>query len=111
MIHTFRTPKNFKKGKLIAGQYRTIDLMILIMGVVMTIAGLLIYLGLFEGKSMIITVLLIIPAAAGFALTLPFGIYHNMMEYLILKYKNATSIKTYIWEGIYRYDDFNKENV
>lgn len=111
-MRIFTTPKNFKKGKLIANQYRWIDLAILSGGVLSSVFGIMIYFAFYEGRSWLSLFLFLIPATVCFVLTLPLGIYHNVLEYLKMVLRNLKTQRNYIWEGIYRYDSFSeKENV
>ena len=111
-MRVFTTPKNFKKGKLIANQYRWIDMLMLIGGITLSVACILIYFAIFEGRSWVILLCFLVPGTIGFVLTLPLGIYHNVMEYLKMINQNRNTHGEYIWEGIYRYDSFKeKENV
>ena len=112
-MRLFTTPKNFKKGKLIANQYRWIDMFILISGILLSVISILIYFALLEGRSWLFLLVFLIPGTIGFVFTLPLGIYHNVMEYLKMTVKNRHKLTVYTWEGIYRYDAFEEkqENV
>ena len=86
---------------------------ILIGGISLSVIGILIYFALFEGRSWLFLFVFLIPVTVGFVLTLPLGIYHNVMEYLRMTARNRHKLTVYTWEGIYRYDTFEEkqENV
>ena len=46
----FNSPKNFKKGRLIANRYRPVDLLIAGIAIAMTLSSEMIYLLLMNGK-------------------------------------------------------------
>lgn len=110
-MRIFTTPKNFKKGKLIANQFRWIDIIILAGGTLISVAGILICFSVFEGRSWLLLLVLLIPIASGFVLTLPLGIYHNVLEYLRMVFESRGKQKEYTWEGIYRYDSFEEKEI
>ncbi len=97
----FNSPKNFKKGRLIANRYRPIDLVIAGIAIAMTLTSEMIYLLLLNGKHIAILAALCIPALIGVCLLIPFEIYHNPIEMIKLYNVYRKKQKKYIWEGIY----------
>ena len=61
----FNSPKNFKKGRLIANRYRPIDLLIAGIAIAMTLSSEMIYLLLMNGKHIAVLATLCIPALIG----------------------------------------------
>lgn len=100
----FNSPKNFKKGRLIANRYRPIDLLIAGIAIAMTLSSEMIYLLLMNGKHIAVLAMLCIPALIGVCLLIPFEIYHNPIEMIKLYMVYQKKQKKYIWEGIH-YDD------
>lgn len=102
----FNAPKNFKNGRLIGNRYRISDLILLIVCGIASALSLIIYISVLQGRNFVIVVLLFVPAALGYVLTLPSGgVYHNNIELLKIIFAFNTSKKTYKWEGIYKYDE------
>ena len=97
----FNSPKNFKKGRLIANRYRPIDLVIAGIAIALTLSSEMLYLLLLNGKHIAILAALCIPALVGVCLLIPFEIYHNPIEMIKLYRVHRNKQKKYIWEGIY----------
>lgn len=101
----FTAPKNFKKGRLILGRYRVIDLTILISSILFTVLSTIIYVTYVKDFHPLILVGLVLPSAIAYALTFPCGVYHNY----IIRLKNIfwfyRKNQKYIWEGIYQHDE------
>ena len=100
----FNSPKNFKKGRLIANRYRPIDLLIAGIAIAMTLSSEMIYLLLMNGKHIAVLATLCIPALIGVCLLIPFEIYHNPIEMIKLYMVYQTKQKKFIWEGVH-YDN------
>ena len=105
---SFNAPKNFNKGSLIMGRFRMSDLMILIAGSLFTFITLVLYVGVMNGRSVPLALLLFLPGAVTYVLTMSCGIYHNNLEFIRVLMHWRKSQKTYIWEGIYTYDSFEE---
>ena len=99
-IMQFSSPKNFKKGRLIANRYRPIDLVIAGIAIAMTLTSEMIYLLLLNGKHIAILAALCIPALIGVCLLIPFEIYHNPIEMIKLYMVYQRTPKKYVWSGI-----------
>ena len=99
----FNSPKNFKRGRFINNRYRVIDLVIALIGTIISLTLILIYLLVFNGRNIFIIGLITLPAIITLVLITPFSIYHNLLEFLKLYFIFFNSKKRYIWEGIYKY--------
>lgn len=102
----FNAPKNFKNGRLIGNRYRVGDLVLLISCGIISALSLIIYISVMHGRDLFLVVMMFVPAALAYVLTLPSGgVYHNNMELLkMLLYYNRSK-HSYQWEGIYKYDE------
>lgn len=109
MAMIFSSPKNFKRGRLINNRYRPVDLMIGIGAVIITLGLELLYLVGMNGRDPWTAAVLVLPAAIGVTMLVPFKIYHNLMElgHLYLIYLGCR--KRWIWEGVYKYDVLSKK--
>ena len=97
----FNSPKNFKKGRLIANRYRPVDLLIAGIAIAMTLSSEMVYLLLMNGKHVAVLAVLCIPALIGVCLLIPFEIYHNPIEMIKLYMIYQKKQKKYIWAGIH----------
>lgn len=105
----FYAPKNFKKGKLIGGIYRPIDLMILIGGLAISFLAELIYMTVTKDINAFIFILLLIPVGIAILLTAPLGVYHNVLQACSIWFKFQLQQKNYKWEGICLTDEIDEE--
>lgn len=107
----FKNPQTFKDGELIMGQYRIYDLIILLVGIVVSL--LLVILTVTLGISRIhITVILIvfalIPGLLAYALVAKKKGFHNYLEFFkVLFYYQTKYLKKYQWEGVVLSDEDN----
>lgn len=104
----FNAPKNFNRGSLIMGRFRLIDLLILIAGSLFTFVSMIVYVGMINGRSVPLALLLFLPAAVCYILTMPCGIYHNNLVFIRMWLGFGKKQKSYLWEGIYSYDSFEE---
>lgn len=100
----FNSPKNFKRGRLIANKYRPVDLVFASVTIAVTLLAVMIYLLAMSGTNLVIFVLLCMPAVFGVCLLIPFEIYHNPIETIKLWRVYQKRNKKWIWEGIYKND-------
>ena len=100
----YNTPKNFKRGRLIANKYRKIDLIVTSVCCLFSIISIIVYL-FFEGKKIFIVILLLFPALVTITMITPVYFYHNWYEYSKLYFIYMMQNKKYIWEGIYKYEE------
>lgn len=90
------------------GRFRPVDLAILIAGSLFTFVSLIVYVGMMNGRSVLLALLLFLPGAVTYVLTMPCGIYHNNLVFIRLWLGFRKKPKAYIWEGIYTYDSFEE---
>lgn len=101
----FYSPKNFKKGRHIGGQFRLIDVLLLAAGSVIFIPMILYIL---TRDDINIMFLLIMAIAYGCIILLiqPFPpIYHNFLTFFQVLYSYIQRQKRYIWGGIVKYEE------
>lgn len=109
----FYAPKSFKSGKLIFGRFRIKDLIFFLSCCAFSLVSCIIYVLNLKETSIVtlfIIFLLLLPSAIAFLLTMDFGVYHNIGEFLIefIKFQFLKPWK-YSWEGIYKLNDKSKE--
>lgn len=100
----FNVPKNFKRGRLIQNRFRKIDILILILGILLSVILLIVALSVFKIRQLFWIIPCVLPGLISGALISPFNMYHNILEYFRLLFMYINSPKRYIWEGIYKYD-------
>lgn len=100
----FFTPKNFKNGRFILLKYRWRDLLFAIIGVAVSTILVVGYVTIFSEYNIALILLMLLPAGTSLMLVMPFGIYHNVMEFFKMTLKSMNESKTYTWEGIYKYE-------
>lgn len=90
-------PANTKRGTLIFGLFRPIDLGIFGTGVIVSLLAVLICQNMLS--STIITVLCIAPALISAILVAPVPYYHNVLNVLVEGYEFITTRQKLIWKG------------
>ena len=100
----FNSPKNFKRGRLIANKFRSIDVLIAASGFLITLIGEIFTMFYFEDPPIFLLILFMVPCFVCFVLVSPIPTYHNILEWLHIYFLFLGSRKSYIWEGIYKYD-------
>lgn len=100
----FNTPKNFKRGRLIANKYKVIDIVVTGIANLFSAVTIIAYL-ILKGKNVFTVFLLLIPSLVTITMVTPIYFYHNWYEYCKLYFIYFFQNKKYIWEGIYKYDD------
>ena len=94
-MNNYLIPANTKKGSLILGLFRPIDLIIFGTGIFITLILLLITpLG-----STMVTIMVLSPALVTGFLVMPVRYYHNMLTIIIELYQFITTRQTYKWKG------------
>lgn len=88
-------PANTKKGQLILGLFRLFDLILFLLGVMVTII-LLAFLPL---TNTWLTILIISPAVICGLLVMPVPHYHNILTILVEIYDYFSTTQTYHWKG------------
>lgn len=94
----FLVPANTKRGQLIFGMFKPIDLIIFATGLGITFI-MLIVLGNMGGKNSTLNIIAIIPALVAGGLVVPFNNYHNVrvaIGEIINFYSNN---RNYVWRG------------
>lgn len=94
-MNDYLIPANTKKGQLILGMFRKIDLIIFGIGIFITLI-LLIAMPL---PSIWMTILILMPAAICGFLVVPIPYYHNMLIVLTELYDYLTTNQKYEWKG------------
>lgn len=95
MNDTYLIPANTKNGKLILGMFKPFDLILFGSGVCMTLL-LLVILPL---QSMIVTVIVMLPALITGFLVIPVPNYHNMLNVIGELIEFITTQRNYEWKG------------
>ncbi len=88
-------PANTKKGQLILGIFRKMDLVIFGVGIFVTI----VLLATMPLTSTWVTILILSPAVITGFLVMPVPYYHNMLNIIIELYEFLTNRQTYRWKG------------
>lgn len=94
-MNDYLIPANTKKGELIFGLFRPLDLIILGVGVSITLI-LMFIVPLTSTKAAIIAIL---PAFSCGLLVIPIPNYHNMLVVITEAITFFTSRQKYIWKG------------
>lgn len=88
-------PANTKRGKLIFGLFREIDLIIFVTGVVITFILML----SLPMENTTLALVAIAPALICSLLVAPVPYYHNVMTVIIETYQFLTDRQKFIWRG------------
>ena len=92
---SYLIPANSKKSMLILGFFTPIDLIIFLVGIVYSIALLLIA----DSPSFLLKILSITPALISAFLVLPLPFYHNILQMITNIYMFITRRRRYYWKG------------
>ena len=96
-MNNYLIPANTKKGTLIFGLFRPIDLGIFGTGVGVTLIAILIFQN--QLTSTAITVACLAPALICTILIAPVPYYHNVLNVLVEAYEFLTTRQRLIWKG------------
>lgn len=96
-MRNYLIPANTKRGTLIFGLFRPIDLGIFGTGVGLSLLAILICQNMLS--STIITVLCIAPALISGILVAPVPYYHNVLNVLVEGYEFVTTRQKLVWKG------------
>ncbi len=88
-------PANTKKGQLILGIFRPMDLILFGTGVLITLILLLIV----PLQSTLLAVLVLSPALITGFLVLPVPNYHNMLTIIVEAWNFLSNRQKYVWKG------------
>lgn len=101
----FYSPKNFKRGRHLGGQFRWIDALLLAGGSVLFIP-LILYIITRENINMFLLAIIVIQYGFIIFLVQPYPpIYHNFMTFFQVWYSFLQREKKYIWGGIVKYEE------
>ena len=95
IVNNYLIPANTKKGQLILGLFRKIDIIIFGIGIFITV----VLLASMTFTSTWTTILVIMPAAICGFLVVPVPHYHNMLVILTELYDFMTTNQKYEWKG------------
>ena len=95
MKDTYLIPANAKKSMLIFGIFNTMDLIVFIVGVLLSLI-LLIALPI---EQLTFAIIALSPALITAFLIFPIPNYHNTLRFLISLYTYLTSRQKFIWKG------------
>ncbi len=94
-MNDYLIPANTKRGELIFGLFRPLDLIILGIGVFITMM-MLIFTDLTSTTSVVIT---LAPALVCAFLVMPVPNYHNMLVVIVEMVEFFTHRQKYVWKG------------
>lgn len=94
-MNNYLIPANSKKGQLIFNIFRWVDLIIVIIGALIT----LLVMFLVKGDSLFALVVKLLPVGISLLLVLPVANYHNVLVFLQEAYLYFINQKRYHWKG------------
>ena len=94
-MNGYLIPAKSKKGTLIFNLFRTVDLIILCIGVGVT----LLLLGFIPNTSIVLTIMALVPGCVCALLVMPVPNYHNVLCAIGSMYNFYTKRRKYIWKG------------
>lgn len=100
-MNQYLVPANSKKSKLIVGFFTPKDLVVCLIGGLLTLTMLVV----FKDPPFWLMILSILPLATAAALVFPIPNYHNVMQLLTNIFNYMVGRKKYYWKGwCVRYD-------
>lgn len=103
MQNQYLIPANTKKSQLILGFFTKIDLIIFIVGCIWSFIMLL----LVKNSSLIVLILVMLPAIIATFLVMPVPHYHNVLQLLTNIVNFYTNRRKYYWKGWDKYEEFD----
>lgn len=98
-MNQYLIPANSKKGQLIFNLFRTIDLVVLLIGGVLTLAFMIVL----PGDQLWVLVIKLLPICVCALLVMPLANYHNVMvfvrEMIAFYYREMNMQNRYRWKG------------
>ena len=88
-------PANTKKGQLIFGMFRPVDLILFGSGILITLVLLL----TIEMSSSLVTIIILLPALVTGFLVVPVPYYHNMLIIILELIEFFRNQRRYEWKG------------
>lgn len=104
-MNSYLIPANAKRGKLIFGLFREIDLIIFGVGLVITF----ILLAVLPLEEMTMAVLALVPGLFCTLLVAPVPYYHNILCLIVEAYEFFTERQRFVWKGWCFVYDSDKE--
>lgn len=105
-MNNYLIPANAKRGRLIFGLFREIDLAIFLTGAITTFVLLL---ALPVDGNMTIAIIAIAPVLICSFLVAPVPNYHNVLTFLVEMYNFFTTRQKFIWKGWCFLDDTSEK--
>lgn len=96
-MNQYLIPANASRGKLIAGVFRPVDLVIFLCGVVVTL--ILLFALQNQMDNTVIAVITILPVAICALLVMPVPNYHNTLVFIQGAYNYYMERRVYLWKG------------
>lgn len=104
--NTYLIPANSKKSMLMFGLFNTVDLIIAISGVGLSLVLMLIL----PVSDMLVAIIALIPGLIAAFLVMPIPNYHNVRTVIRNAIKFYTSRQKYVWRGwCFDYDETDKQ--
>ncbi len=103
MNNSYLIPANSKKSQLILGFFKPVDLIILVVGCVWSLVMLL----LIPEATLLVIVLILLPALISAFLVMPVPHYHNILQLITNVVNFYTGRRQYYWKGWSIYERFN----
>ena len=103
MQNNYLIPANTKKSQLILGFFTPTDLIIFVVGCVLSFIMLI----LVNSLSLPILILIMLPALIATFLVMPVPHYHNVLQLLTNIFNFYTNRRQYYWRGWCIYERFN----
>ena len=97
-MNQYLIPANTKKGELILGIFKPIDLIIFLVGVGITLLALVILTTVNKADN-ITSILAVLPAGIATMLVFPFPNYHNIRVAIGEMISFYTNRQKYVWRG------------
>lgn len=95
MENEYLIPANSKKSMLILGFFTPVDLIIFILGIVFSITMLVVI----QSSTLLIMLLIMLPALISTFLILPVPYYHNILQLITNVYEFLFKTRRYYWKG------------
>lgn len=102
MNNNYLIPANTKKSQLILGFFTPVDLGIFITGCVWSFLMLV----LINTSSLVILIIIMLPALISAFLVMPVPHYHNILQLLTNIFNFYTGTRKYYWKGWSIYEEF-----
>ena len=105
-MNDYLIPANTKKGQLIFNIFRWVDLIILLIGAIISIVLMIVFSGY---DTVLFMALKLLPLGLCIALVIPIPYYHNILVFIQEAYMFIISRRTYRWKGWCATSVFNEQ--